>query len=162
MAEDRFEEYFAEKLWEMIPAIYRHEDGLAENPDVLRSLVEIVAEQAARVRRSHDRLWQDQFIELCDDWAVPYIGDLVATRLVSALNKRARRVDVAKTIYYRRRKGTLAILEELISDITGWEGNVVEGFRRLARTRHSLDQEPSYPAGRAGRPARGARRGNEP
>ena len=33
MAEDRFEEYFAEKLWEMIPAIYRHEDGLAENPD---------------------------------------------------------------------------------------------------------------------------------
>jgi hypothetical protein len=148
MAEDRFEEYFAEKLWEMIPAIYRHEDGLAENPDVLRALVEIMAQQAARVRRSHDRLWEDQFIELCNDWAVPYIGDLVGTRMVSALNKRARRVDVAKTIYYRRRKGTLAVLEELISDITGWEGNVVEGFRRLARTRHGLDPEPSYHLGR--------------
>ena len=148
MAEDRFEEYFAEKLWEMIPAIYRHEDGLAENPGVLRAVVEIMAEQAARVRRSHDRLWQDQFIELCDDWAVPYIGDLVGTRLVSALNKRARRVDVAKTIYYRRRKGTPAVLEELISDIAGWEGNVVEGFRRLARTRHGLDPEPRYHLGR--------------
>ena len=148
MAEDRFKEYFAEKLWEMIPAIYRHEDGLAENPGVLRSLVEVIAEQAARIRRSHDRLWEDQFIELCNNWAVPYIGDLVGTRMVSALNTRARRVDVAKTIYYRRRKGTLAVLEELISDITGWEGNVVEGFRRLARTRHGLDPEPSEYAGR--------------
>ena len=29
------------------------------------------------LRRSQDRLWDDEFIELCDDWAVPYIGDLV-------------------------------------------------------------------------------------
>jgi hypothetical protein len=148
MTEDRFEQYFAEKLWEMIPAIYRHEDGLAENPGVLRALVEVMAQQAARLRRSHDRLWEDQFIELCSDWVVPYIGDLVGTRLVSALNTRARRVDVAKTIYYRRRKGTPAVLEELISDITGWEGKLVEGFRRLARARHGLDPDPAYYLGR--------------
>ena len=36
---DQFEQYFAEKLWEMIPAVYRHEDGLGENPGVLRALV---------------------------------------------------------------------------------------------------------------------------
>ena len=138
-ANDNFERYFAEKIWEMIPAIYRHEDGIAEEPGVLRALVEILAEQAAILRRSHDRLWEDQFIEFCNDWAVPYIADLVGTRLVSALNKRGRRVDVAKTIYYRRRKGTLRVLEELISDITGWEGVVVENFRRLGRTRHGLD-----------------------
>ena len=148
MTEDRFEQYFAEKMWEMIPAIYRHEDGLAENPGVLRALVEVMAQQAARLRRSHDRLWEDQFIELCSDWAVPYIGDLVGTRLVSALNTRARRVDVAKTIYYRRRKGTPAVLEELVSDISAWEGRLVEGFRRLARARHGLDPEPSYYSGR--------------
>ena len=148
MAEDRFKEYFTEKIWEMIPAFYRHEDGLAENSGVLRALVEVMAEQASRVRRSHDRLWEDQFIELCNDWAVPYIGDLVGTRLVSALNTRARRMDVAKTIYYRRRKGTLAVLEELISDITAWEGNVVEGFRRLARSRHGLDPLPVNYTGR--------------
>jgi hypothetical protein len=148
MAEDQFKDYFTEKLWEMIPAIYRHEDGLADNPEVLRSIVEVMADQAANVRRSHDRLWEDQFIELCNQWAVPYIGDLVGTRLVSALNTRARKVDVAKTIYYRRRKGTLAVLEELISDITSWEGLVVEGFRRLARTRHGLDSLPGYEVGR--------------
>jgi len=99
-------------------------------------------------RRWNDRLWEDQFIELCQDWAVPYFGDLVASRLVSALNKRGRRVDVAKTIYYRRRKGTLRVLEELISDIAGWEGKVVEEFRRLARIRHGLDPQPASMAGR--------------
>lgn len=148
MADDRFEQYFSEKIWEMIPAVYSHEDGLTENPGVLRALVEVIAKQAAVLRRSHDRIWEDQFIELCNDWAVPYIGDLVGTRMVSALNRRGRRVDVAKTIYYRRRKGTLAILEELISDITGWEGTVKESFRRLARARHLLDPLPTHFAGR--------------
>ncbi|MBN1875052.1 MAG: hypothetical protein JXA33_12540 [Anaerolineae bacterium] len=147
LAQDNFEYYFTEKLWEMIPAIYRHEDGPDGNPGVLRALVEILAEQAAILRRSHDQLWEDQFIELCQDWAVPYLGDLVATRPVSALNLRGRRVDVAKTIYYRRRKGTLRVLEELISDITGWEGKTVESFRRLARARHGLDPPPALLAG---------------
>jgi hypothetical protein len=147
-ARDNFEQYFAEKLWEMIPGVYRYEDGLAGNPGVLRALVKVLAEQAAILRRSHDQLWDDQFIELCDDWVVPYLADLVSTRLVSALNKRGRRVDVAKTIYYRRRKGTLRVLEELISDIAGWEGTVVENFRRLARARHGLDPQPGTLAGR--------------
>ena len=148
VAEDRFEIYFAEKMWEMIPAIYRHEDGLAENPGVLRGLIEVMAKQGAILRRSQDILWDDQFIELCNDWAVPYIGDLLGTRMISALNKRGRRIDVAKTIYYRRRKGTLRILEELISDITDWDGKVVENFRRLARNRNGLDPHPESLSGR--------------
>jgi hypothetical protein len=141
-ANDHFKEYFTERLWEWIPAIYREEDGLAENPGVLRSLIELFADQAAVLRRSQDHLWDDQFIDLCQEWAVPYLGDLVGTRLVSALNARGRRIDVAKTIYYRRRKGTVRVVEELIGDITGWEGKVVEGFRRLGRARHGLDPAP--------------------
>jgi hypothetical protein len=147
-ANDNFQAYFAEKLWEMIPAFYRDEDGLAENPGVLRSIVEVVAEQATYLRRSSDHLWDDQFIDLCNSWAIPYIADLVGTRLVSSLNQRGQRVDVAKTIYYRRRKGTLRVLEELISDIAGWEGVVNEEFRRLARTFHGLDPAPAPFAGR--------------
>lgn len=139
IADDGFEQYYAEKLWEWIPSIYRHEDGLAERPGTLRAFVELIAEQVARLRRGHDRLWDDAFIDLCDDWAVPYLGDLVGTRMVSALLPRGRRVDVAKTIYYRRRKGTPRVLEELIADITGWEGKVVESFRGLGRMVHHLD-----------------------
>lgn len=147
MVNDQFERYYEEKLWEMIPAIYRNEDGLADEPGALRALVQVIAGQAAILRRSQDELWDDQFIDLCNEWAVPYIGDLVATRLLSALNKRGRRIDVAKTIYYRRRKGTPRILEELISDISGWEGKLVEQFERLGRTRHGLDPFPQPLAG---------------
>ena len=34
-------------------------------------------------------------------------------------------------------------MEALIQDITGWEGAVVESFKRLARARHRLDPEPA-------------------
>ena len=148
LANDNFEVYFAEKIWQMIPGFYREQDGLAANPGVLRSFVEIMARQAAVLRRSNDHLWDDEFIDLCNSWAVPYIADLVTTRLVSVLNTRGRRIDVAKTIYYRRRKGTVRVLEELISDITGWDGRVVEGFRCLARAWHGLDPEPRLFPGR--------------
>jgi hypothetical protein len=144
---DQFERYYTEKIWDWIPAVFKDEDGLAAKPDVLRSIVAILARQAAIARRSIDRLWEDQFIELCDDWAIPYIGDLVGTRLVHELNRRGRRVDVARTIFYRRRKGTPLVLELLVRDITGWAGVVVESFRRLARARHGLDPEPGELAG---------------
>jgi hypothetical protein len=137
-ARDGYREYFAERLWDWVPAIYRELDGL-QGGDSFRALLKAIGSQAAVAKRSQDRLWDDMYVELCDDWAVPYIAQLVATRLVSALNPRARRADVAKTIYYRRRKGTLAVLEQLIADMSGWDGKVVEEFRRLARMRHGLD-----------------------
>ena len=141
-ARDEYARYYVEKIWASIPEYYRQEDGLMPDPGVLRALVELLGHQAAHLRRSHDRLWDDQFIELCDTWAVPYLADLVGARLVSALDTRRRRVDVAKTIYYRRRKGTARVVEELAWDVTGWESHVVEGFRQLARVRHGLDSPP--------------------
>lgn len=140
-ARDRYREYFAARLWDWVPAIHRELDAI-EGGDSLRALLKAIGSQAALAKRSQDRLWDDMFVELADDWAVPYIADLVATRLVSALNPRARRADVAKTIYYRRRKGTLAVLEQLVADMSGWDGKVVEEFRRLARMRHGLDGSP--------------------
>ena len=139
MPRDGYERYYAEKLWEWIPEVFRHEDGVAVRPDVLRSLILLVGQQAATARRSVDRLWEDQFAETADDWALPYVGELVGTRLLNALNRRGRRADVAHTIFYRRRKGTIAVLETLVRDITGWDGVVVEAFRRLGRMPHRLD-----------------------
>lgn len=137
-ARDLYREYFAARLWDRVPSIHRELDA-TEAGDVLRAMLNSFGSQFAIAKRSQDRLWDDMYVELADDWAVPYIADLVATRLVSALNPRARRADVAKTIYYRRRKGTLPVLEQLIRDIADWEGKVVEEFRRLGRMRHGLD-----------------------
>lgn len=46
------------------------------------------------------------------------------------------RADVAKTIYYRRRKGTLPMLEELARDVTGWPAHAVEYFELLGWTQY--------------------------
>jgi hypothetical protein len=139
---DAYESYYAEKLWHLVPEVYRHEDGTAPNPGVLRRIVELIAAEAAQSRRSIDRLWEDQHIETCDDWAVPYIGDLVGARLVSALDRRGRRVDVANAVKFRRRRGTPDLLDTLVRAMSGWDVVLVEGFRRLARTRHRLDPPP--------------------
>lgn len=137
---DHYEEFYAKKLWNLLPATYRTLD--TDQFDVagpLRELVNRIGAQAAILRRGIDRLWEDQSIESCDDWVIPYIGELLATSLVSNIDARTMRRDVAKTIYYRRRKGTLGVLEEIALDFTGWNARVVEFSRRLARTRHGLD-----------------------
>src|SRR5712691_11561149 len=131
MPGDRYAEYYAAKLWQLVPAVYRSLDSEPTTPGPLRELVNRIGGQAAVLRRSIDRLWEDQSIESCDDWIIPYIGDLLATRLVACLDARAQRIDVAKTIYYRRRKGTLGLLEELATDIALHDARVVELFRRL-------------------------------
>lgn len=150
MPVDHYETYYADKLWNLLPAIYRSEDSTEFGVNgPLREMVNRIGAQAAVLRRSIDRLWEDQSIETCDDWVVPYIADLLATRLVASQNARGQRLDVAKTIYYRRRRGTVAILEEIASDVTGWDARVVEFFRRMGRTRHSLDPELGCPAATA-------------
>ena len=137
---DNYAVYYADKLWNLLPAVYRAQDTDefgANGP--LRELVNRIGAQTAVLRRSIDRMWDDQSIETCDDWVIPYIGDLLGTRLVSSLDPRGQRLDVFKTIYYRRRKGTVAILEEIAHNITGWDAKIVEFFRRLGRTRHGFD-----------------------
>jgi hypothetical protein len=140
---DKFEEQYFNKLWQMLPAVYRTED---EDPhkgsEALGAFVGLIARQAAILQRSIDRLWEDEFITTCDDWIIPYIADLVGTNLVIEGETPAWRRDVANTIFYRRRKGTLAVLEEIAYDITGWNAKVVEFFKRLERNRHLLDPTP--------------------
>jgi hypothetical protein len=137
---DGYDGYYADRLWRLLPGVYRALDS--DDPTVtgpLQELMTRIGAQVAVVRRSVDRLWADQSIETSDDWVIPYIGDLLDTNLVNGLDPRGQRLDVAKTIHYRRRKGTLAVLEEIARDVTGWDAHLVEAFRRLSRTRHSLD-----------------------
>ena len=132
---DGYVHYYTEKLWTLVPEVYRNEDSSGG----LRELIALIAEDAAEVRRSIDRLWEDQHIETSDDWAVPYLGTLVGARLVSAQDRRARRVDVGNTVRFRRRRGTPELLDTLARALSGWDVVLEEGFRQLARYRHRLD-----------------------
>jgi hypothetical protein len=147
---DAYDERYADKLWSLVPAAYRAADSQTlDGRGPLRELLDRVACQVAEVRRSIDRLWEDQSAESCDSWAIAYLADLLATNLVPSMNARGQRLDVANTIYYRRRKGTVALLEQLAADATGYDARVIEFFRRLGRTRHGLDPEIGYPASSA-------------
>lgn len=142
----------AQRLYELLPAIYRVRDAGEGLP--LEALLSVIAGQVAAVEEDLAQLYDDQFIETCAEWVVPYVGDLVGARglydLGGAVSQRAQ---VANTLTYRRRKGTAAVLEQVARDVTGWSANAVEFFRLLSTTQHTnhvrLDA-PSMPDLRQG------------
>ncbi|HJQ29861.1 MAG TPA: hypothetical protein VJ827_11015 [Rubrobacter sp.] len=131
-----------DRLYDLLPAIHRVRDaeGRAEGVEgnlPLRSLLSIIATEIDVVEEELAQLYDDQFIETCAEWVVPYIGDLVGVGGLHDLKQAAsRRAQVANTVAYRRRKGTAAILEGLARDATGWPAHAVEFFRYLATTQH--------------------------
>jgi hypothetical protein len=153
-----------DRLYELLPALYREKD--AGEGHQLRALLRIVAEQAGALEADVEGLWNDLFIETCREWVVPYIGDLVDNDPIYDQGRIAAgdtaavlfpdlagpdlrppvavrsRADVAKTIYYRRRKGTLPMLEELARDVTGWAAHAVEFLERLGWTQNAEHVRP--------------------
>jgi hypothetical protein len=125
----------ADNLYGLLPAIYRLRD--AEHDGTLKALLSILAEQARVVEEDIARLYDNSFIETCDEWVVPYIGDLLGVRSLHAVGSTASlRPYVANTLAYRRRKGTAPVLEQLARDVTGWTARAVEFFQRLGTTQH--------------------------
>ncbi|WP_406641325.1 hypothetical protein [Amycolatopsis sp. WGS_07] len=132
-----------DRLYELMPSVYQRRDE--ENAGPLKALLGVITEQADLIGADLDAQYADWFIETCQDWVAPYLGDLVgyrilpgadetlasgsaaARRLLSAL---APRRDVAHTVGNRRRKGTLALLEQLAADVAEWPARAVE-FRQL-------------------------------
>jgi len=127
----------AEMLYNLLPSIYRIRD--AENGEPLKALVEIVAAQAKLIEDDISQLYKNWFIETCDEWVVPYIGDLLAVKGLHPFDNTAafsQRARVANTISYRRRKGTATMLEQLAYDTTGWRARAVEYFQLLETTQY--------------------------
>ena len=140
-------------LSELLPAHYRRRDEERGRP--LRALLGLLSAQGDIVRHGTDAFWDDLFIETCDRWVIPYIGELVGNNPLHDVDRSRQpdvyaelfpdlagpdlrpplavplRADVAKTIYYRRRKGTAPMLEELARDVTGWGAKMAEFFELL-------------------------------
>jgi hypothetical protein len=126
--------YTTDELYRLLPAVYRVRDE--EQGGVLRELVEVLTEQVNVVAESLEQMYDDQFIETAAPWVAPYIGDLVGYRTLHGVVPQlaSPRADVANTIRYRRRKGTVSVLEQLAADVTGWPAHAVEFFQLLAAT----------------------------
>ena len=133
----------AEFLMARLPAFYRERDAEMGGP--LRALLEVIAEQGAVLEEDITRLYDNWFIETCDDWLVPYIGDLLGVRglyPVSGTPAFGLRAYVANSLRLRRRKGTLPVLEQLAFDTTGWRARAVEFFELLGTTQYLDHRRP--------------------
>lgn len=177
--------YTAQRLYELLPALYRLRDvevasrtallttdELAELKALLtpgapltekqqerlsilqekqqrgplKALLMVIAEQIAVLEENLDQLYDDQFIETCAEWVVPYIGDLIGYRSLHGVAPKvaSARAEVAHTIGFRRRKGTATMLEQLARDVTNWDARVVEFFQLLATTQYMNHIRPDH------------------
>lgn len=121
-----------DRLLRLLPSAYRRGDG--EN--VLADLLGPIAAQLRELESDIERLYANQFIETCEPWAIPYIGDLVEETPFSADGLRAAlaRREVANAVAARRRKGTLGVLEQLAWETMEMPATAVELCTRLAVT----------------------------
>lgn len=134
-----------DELFRLLPRLYQQRDAEPSQGNALEALLEVLGEQADVVAADLGRLYEDAFIETCADWVVPYIGDLLGVRLLHPVGPGAgrSRALVANTLDYRRRKGTLAALEDLSFQVTGWPTAAVEYFQRLGVTQHLAHVRPT-------------------
>src|SRR5215471_11548206 len=134
-------------LYDLVPVVYRLRDADQGYP--LRGLLRVIGEQVSVVEEDITGLYENWFIETCQDWVVPYIGALVGYTPVSTLKQTSAssrflarerimipRREVANTIRFRRRKGTLAVLQDLAEAVSGWRARAVEFYRLLAVTQN--------------------------
>lgn len=122
-------------LFARLPEVYRTYDAEQQPADQLRAYLAAVEAAFDPVHANIGQLYEDLFIETCDDWAIPYIADLLGTTHLKG-DARHLRADVADTIALRRRKGTLGAIERLAVNLTGWACRAVELYQNLGWTQH--------------------------
>src|SRR5436190_23689949 len=64
-----------DRLYELLPSVYRQRD--AEQGYPLRALLRVTTKQVNVVEDDIAQLYENWFIETCQEWVVPYIGDLI-------------------------------------------------------------------------------------
>jgi hypothetical protein len=125
-----------DRLYELLPTVYRLRDFDRGQP--LRALLAVIESELELLEDDISQLYENWFIETCDEWVVPYLGDLLGVRNLHPLQTGvfSQRAYVANTLAYRRRKGTATMLEQLAHDVTGWPAKAVEFFELLGTTQY--------------------------
>ena len=134
MSDEGYAKFYEQYLYSLLPAIYQDYDSRKEN-NVLYEFLKIIASQVAAIRKDIDGLLNNFFINSSEEWAIPYIADLIAAKIVpnSSLNSR---LDVQNTMRWRKLKGTQAGLVELLRNTINRNARVREAFRYCSSTSH--------------------------
>ena len=138
-----------DRLYMLLPSIVRQRDAEQQYP--LKSILRVISDQVNLMDEDIGQVYENWFIETCEDWVVPYIGGLVGYREVhdagepgevdSVEGRRLNRIliprrEVANTIRFRSRKGTLSLLEEISGEVSGWPLFINEFYKLLMWSQH--------------------------
>lgn len=127
-------------LEQLLPAHVRDRD--ADTGGLVHKLLSAVAAELGLLEGDLEQLYDSWFVETAPEWVLPYLADLVGLAgLPGDLGATSgagvsRRGVVANTVRYRQRKGTVAVLEQVVRDVTGWPTRAVELYRLLGTTTH--------------------------
>ncbi|MGB3135410.1 MAG: hypothetical protein WBB18_01280 [Nodosilinea sp.] len=128
-------------LYDRLPQIYRIRDAEQSPPGQLQHYLATIEAVFGDIHANIEALYHDFFIDTCDEWVIPYIGDLLGTSHLKG-DARTLRADVADTIALRRRKGSLEAIERLAYNLTVWGVHGVELRENLLWNQHLNHQRP--------------------
>lgn len=122
-------------LWQLIPAVYRNWDGshgvdpripkeqLGERGD-LANYLDAYGVLFDEIKNTIMQRFRDTSPETCQDWLIPYFADLLDVQLVSP-DIEGQRMEVARAISWRQRKGTVGCIEEISREVGRYEQTVL-------------------------------------
>ncbi len=132
---------FGELLGAWLPAHWRERDEHGDLAALLAVYGELLdALQATVMQRAYD-----VFADLdatatgidpghdCQAWLLPYIAQLVDTRLVSP-DEAGRRAEISEAVAWRQREGTRVAVEAIAEAVGAVEVEVHEGWKRVVVT----------------------------
>ncbi|MCB9647442.1 MAG: hypothetical protein H6730_12705 [Deltaproteobacteria bacterium] len=119
-------------LYESLPAVYRVRDSESTTDELreLRRLVEVLAAPLATLRQNVEELHADLFIDSSAEGVLRLLAEMVGTTLIFP-DVDGNRLDVRGTVGWRRRKGTVAALQEMAEAVSGQLVVTQEGWKRV-------------------------------
>jgi hypothetical protein len=132
-------------LYQRIPEIYKIKDLEQEPPGQFKEYLGLVEDIFDKIHSDIENLYHNLFIDTCDGWVIPYIGDLLG-RSHLAGDIWTLRADVSDTVLLRKYKGTLLAIERLTYDLTQWGVHCVELRENLLWHQHLNHLRPDIQA----------------
>ena len=132
-----------DQLYRLLPEVYRNRDrstsGDLADDQHLKRYLQVFGSLLDLVRHTLEQRYDDNFPDntvpghQCQDWIVPYFADLFAVGLRSPFPN-GQRDEVANAVRWAQRKGSRQTVKEIAEAITQSEGEVQEGWKRVATT----------------------------
>jgi len=134
-----FDSRLGEQLYRLLPEVYRTRDRQADTGDGATG-----DQHLARYLDAHGHLLdllhatmeqqlKDTLPGSSQQWLLPYFARLLATNIVSP-DLEGKQAEVANTVAWRQRKGTLKCAEEIAEVVGQMEVEIQEGWQRVAMT----------------------------